>query len=257
MKKVLGLLVGVLFLGSCHRPEPNYEGVLMTDYGRNGIESFKVVTGAQGILGPGTELYQVPMFEQKADVDAVRVSAKDAGVFTIDPSYSYQVTRTKGPNIVLNYKHLGTGDGFLDNVEENVLNKLVTDTFREEARNYTTDSLMNNLNTFEKRVEKALTIKFTNKFFTLNTLTSGLTPPKSMAEAIEARNNAIQKANQVRNELETSKLYQEKARIDAETDRIKSAGLTKEVLQQKWIEAIRTSENRIIITDGRTPIILN
>lgn len=257
MKKVLGLLVGVLFLGSCHRPEPNYEGVLMTDYGRNGIESFKVVTGAQGILGPGTELYQVPMFEQKADVDAVRVSAKDAGVFTIDPSYSYQVTRTKGPNIVLNYKHLGTGDGFLDNVEENVLNKLVTDTFREEARNYTTDSLMNNLNTFEKRVEKALTIKFTNKFFTLNTLTSGLTPPKSMAEAIEARNNAIQKANQVRNELETSRLYQEKARIDAETDRIKSAGLTKEVLQQKWIEAIRTSENRIIITDGRTPIILN
>lgn len=257
MKKVLGLLVGVLFLGSCHRPEPNYEGVLMTDYGRNGIESFKVVTGAQGILGPGTELYQVPMFEQKADVDAVRVSAKDAGVFTIDPSYSYQVTRTKGPNIVLNYKHLGTGDGFLDNVEENVLNKLVTDTFREEARNYTTDSLMNNLNTFEKRVEKALTTKFSNKFFTLNTLTSGLTPPKSMAEAIEARNNAIQKANQVRNELETSKLYQEKARIDAETDRIKSAGLTKEVLQQKWIEAIRTSKNRIIITDGRTPIILN
>jgi hypothetical protein len=57
--------------------------------------------------------------------------------------------------------------------------------------------------------------------------------------------------------LETSKLYQEKARIDAETDRIKSAGLTKEVLQQKWIEAIRTSNNRIIITDGRTPIILN
>ena len=257
MKKVLALLVGGLFLVSCHRPEPNYEGVLMTDYGRNGIESFKVVTGAQGILGPGTELYQVPMFEQKADVDAVRVSAKDAGVFTIDPSYSYQVTRTKGPNIVLNYKHLGTGDGFLDNVEENVLNKLVTDTFREEARNYTTDSLMNNLNTFEKRVEKALTIKFSNKFFTLNTLTSGLTPPKSMAEAIEARNNAIQKANQVRNELETSKLYQEKARIDAETDRIKSAGLTKEVLQQKWIEAIRTSKNRVIITDGRTPIILN
>lgn len=257
MKKVLVLLFGGLFLVSCHRPEPNYEGVLMTDYGRNGIESFKVVTGAQGILGPGTELYQVPMFEQKADVDAVRVSAKDAGVFTIDPSYSYQVTRTKGPNIVLNYKHLGTGDGFLDNVEENVLNKLVTDTFREEARNYTTDSLMNNLNTFEKRVEKALTIKFSNKFFTLNTLTSGLTPPKSMAEAIEARNNAIQKANQVRNELETSKLYQEKARIDAETDRIKSAGLTKEVLQQKWIEAIRTSKNRVIITDGRTPIILN
>jgi hypothetical protein len=108
---------------SCNRPEPNYEGVLMTDYGRNGIESFKVVTGAQGPLGPGSELYQVPMFEQKSDVDAVRVSAKDAGIFTVDPTYTYQVTRTKGPNVVLNYKHLGTGDEFLDNVENNVLNK--------------------------------------------------------------------------------------------------------------------------------------
>jgi hypothetical protein len=30
------------------------------------------------------------MFEQKADCDAIRVSAKDAGLFTIDPSYTYQ-----------------------------------------------------------------------------------------------------------------------------------------------------------------------
>jgi hypothetical protein len=242
---------------SCNRPEPNYEGVLMTDYGRNGIESFKVVTGAQGPLGPGSELYQVPMFEQKSDVDAVRVSAKDAGIFTVDPTYTYQVTRTKGPNVVLNYKHLGTGDEFLDNVENNVLNKLVTDTFREEARNYTTDSLMNNLGAFEKSVEVILAKKFENKFFTLNTLTSGLTPPKSMANAIEARNNTIQKTNDVRNQLEQSKILQEKAKIDAETNRIKAQGLDSKILQQQWIEAIRYSKNKIIITDGKTPVILN
>jgi hypothetical protein len=240
-----------------NRPEPNYEGVLMTNYGRNGIESFEVVTGAQGPLFFGSQLYEVPMFEQKSDVDAVKITAKDAGKFTVDPSYTYQVTRTKGPNIILNYKHLGTGEGFLDNVESNVLNKLVTDAYREEARNYTTDSLMNNLNTFEKQVEDNLRAKFTSKFFTLNTLTSGLTPPKSMGDAIEARNNAIQKANEVKNQLETSKMLLEKARIDAETNRVQSAGLTKEVLQQQYIEAIRNSRNRIIITDGKTPVILN
>jgi hypothetical protein len=43
------------------------------------------------------------MFEQKADCDAIRVSAKDAGLFTIDPSYTYQATRGKAPSIVLNY----------------------------------------------------------------------------------------------------------------------------------------------------------
>lgn len=257
MKKLFSILTLTLVLMSCNRPEPNYEGVLMTDYGRNGIESFKVVTGAQGLLGPGSELYQVPMFEQKADVDAVRVSAKDAGIFTIDPSYTYQVTRTKGPNVVLNYKHLGAGSEFLDNVENNVLNKLVTDTYREIARNYTTDSLMNNLGSFEKEVEVVLQEKFANKFFTLNTLTSGLTPPKSMADAIENRNNAVQQANMVKNELETSKMYLEKAKIDAETNRMKSSGLTKEVLTEKYIEMLKVTKNKVYITDGKTPVILN
>lgn len=256
MKRLIIIAIAFIGLTSCNRPEPNYEGVLMTDYGRNGLESFKTVTGAQGILGPGTELYQVPMFEQKADCDTVKVSAKDAGTFTVDPSYTYQATRGQAPSIVLNYKHLGTGDDFLKNVESNTLDKLVTDSFREEARLYTTDSLMNNLGGFEKNVEVILGQKFSKKGFTLNTLTSGLAPPTSMADAIENRNNSIQKANQVKNELETSRMYLEKAKIDAETNRMKSSGLTKEVLQQEWIEAIRTSKNRIIITDGKTPVIL-
>lgn len=257
MKKLLLLLMLSISLISCNRPEPNYEGVLMTDYGRNGIESFKVVTGAQGPLGPGSELYQVPMFEEKGDCDPVRVSARDAGIFMVDPSYTYQTTRTKGPNIVLNYKHLGTGREFFDNIENNVLNKIVVDAFRERARFYTTDSLMNNLGQFETEVEEDLKIKFYNKFFTLNTLTSGLTPPSSMADAIEARNNAIQKANEVKNQLETSRMLLEKAKIDAETNKVQSIGLTREVLTQQYIEAIRNSKNRIIITDGKTPIMLN
>jgi len=257
MKKVL-LIIAIAFitLTSCNRPEPNFEGVLMTNYGRDGLSSFTTVTGAQGPMWFGSELYQVPMFEQKADCDAVRVSAKDAGIFTVDPSYTYNATRGQAPSIVLNYKHLGTGDEFLDNVEKSTLNKLVTDSFREEARLYTTDSLMNNLGDFEKNVENVLINKFSKKGFTLNTLTSGLTPPKSMANAIENRNNAVQKANQVKNELETSKMYLEKAKIDAETNRMKSGGLTKEVLTQQYIEMMRNSRNRIIITDGKTPIIL-
>ena len=257
MKKLL--IIGIAILGlltSCNRPEPNYEGVLMTDYGRNGLESFKTVTGAQGPLMPGSELYQVPMFEQKADCDAVRVSARDAGIFTVDPSYTYNATRGQAPSIVLNYKHLGTGDEFLKTIENNTLDKLVTDSFREEARLYTTDSLMNNLGDFEKAVETVLIAKFSKKGFTLNTLTSGLTPPQSMANAIEERNNAVQQANQVKNELETSRMLLEKAKIDAETNRTKSSGLTKEVLAQQYIQALRDTDNKVIITDGRTPIIL-
>lgn len=257
MRNLLFLLV-LFGLIACNRPEPNYEGVLMTDYGRNGIESFKVVTGAQGILGPGSELYEVPMWEQTGDPPVVDITTKDAGTFTVDPAYTYSPTRGKGPNIVLEYKNYNVNypDDFFDAVELNILNKRVTDAYREEARTYTTDSLMNNLAGFEESVEKRLIEEFKIKHFDLTTLTSGLKPPASMTKAVEERNKAIQEANRVKNELETSRMLLEKAKIDAETNRVKSNGLTKEVLQELWIDAIKNSTNKVIITDGRTPVII-
>ena len=259
MKKMIFLFSVIASLVGCNRPEPNYEGVLMTEYGRNGINSFKIVTGAQGILGPGSELYQVPMWEQAGDPDIVEITAKDAGVFTVDPSYTYTPIRGKGAEIVFNYKNYRIQDPetFFDNVEANVLNKRVTDAYREEARNYTTDSLMNNLGKFELSVQRRLKEEFKTKFFDLTTLTSGLKPPASMLKAVEDRNKAIQEANRVKNELETSRMLLEKAKIDAETNKVQSVGLTKEILMQQYIEMLGKTSNKVIITDGRTPVILN
>ena len=258
MKKMIFLFSVIASLVGCNRPEPNYEGVLMTEYGRNGINSFKIVTGAQGMLGPGSELYQVPMWEQAGDPDVVEITAKDAGVFTIDPSYTYTPIRGKGAEIVFNYKNYRIQDPetFFDNVEANVLNKRVTDAYREEARNYTTDSLMNNLGKFELSVQSRLKEEFKTKFFDLTTLTSGLKPPASMLKAVEDRNKAIQEANRVKNELETSRMLLEKAKIDAETNKVQSVGLTREILMQQYIEMLGKTSNKVIITDGRTPVIL-
>ena len=258
MKKMIILFSVIASLVGCNRPEPNYEGVLMTEYGRNGINSFKIVTGAQGLLGPGSELYQVPMWEQAGDPDIVEITAKDAGVFTVDPSYTYTPIRGKGAEIVFNYKNYRIQDPetFFDNVEANVLNKRVTDAYREEARNYTTDSLMNNLGKFELSVQSRLKEEFKTKFFDLTTLTSGLKPPASMLKAVEDRNKAIQEANRVKNELETSRMLLEKAKIDAETNKVQSVGLTREILMQQYIEMLGKTSNKVIITDGRTPVIL-
>ena len=258
MKKMIFLFSVIASLVGCNRPEPNYEGVLMTEYGRNGINSFKIVTGAQGMLGPGSELYQVPMWEQAGDPDVVEITAKDAGVFTVDPYYTYTPIRGKGAEIVFNYKNYRIQDPetFFDNVEANVLNKRVTDAYREEARNYTTDSLMNNLGKFELSVQKRLKEEFKTKFFDLTTLTSGLKPPASMLKAVEDRNKAIQEANRVKNELETSRMLLEKAKIDAETNKVQSVGLTREILMQQYIEMLGKTSNKVIITDGRTPVIL-
>jgi len=259
MKSFKFLAIFSLFaiLTSCNRVQPNYEGVLMTGYGRNGRADFNVVTGSQGMLGPGSELYQVPMFEQKADPAEVNLTARDAGTFTVDPSLTYQAIRTKGADIIFNYKHVGIDDEgtIMDNIEVAVLNALVTNAYREEARNFTTDSLMNNLNAFEHQVEMRLKKDFEAKYFTLTALTSGLKPPASMAKAIESRNNAKQQAEQVKNELEVARMNLEKAKIEAEANKVRTSGLSQQNLTEQWIEAIKTTQNKVIITDGKTPII--
>lgn len=243
----------------CNRPEPNYEGVLMENCGKNGLEDFKVVTGSQGVLGPCSELYQVPMFEQKANPDELGVTTNDGGYYKVDPQFTYEAIRGKGPEICFNYKHINPKDqdAFMDNIEVNILNPLVLNAYREEARNFSTDSLLRNVAKFELAVETRLKKEFEAKFFHLLTLSSGLRPPESMIKAIESRNNTIQQAEQAKNELEVAKMQLEKAKIERQTDLEKSKGLTKEILQDKWIDAIRNTQNKVIITDGKTPVIIN
>lgn len=260
VKTLFAILLVIATMSSCgNNVKPNFEGVLMQNYGRGGVSDFKVQTGKAGWLWWGETLYQVPMWEQKADPSPIEIGTKDAGTFVVDPTFTYQAIRGKGVNIIFNYRHVGVDDEqtIMDNIEINVLNSLVTDAYRETSRKFTTDSLMNNMNTFERAVEERLEKKFITKFFELKNLTSGLKPPKSMIDAIERTNTAKQKTEQLKKELEGSKIRQEKERIDAETNRIRNAGLTKELLTEQWIEAIRNTQNKVIITDGKVPLMIN
>lgn len=259
------LVLAVAFIGlfsacNTNAVKPNYEGVLQKNYGRNGKSDFKIVTGKQGWLWFGEDLYQVPMFEQKGDPKPIHVLTKDASQFTVDPSYTYRAMQGKGVDIIFNYRHVGIADAetIMDNVENAVLNIMITNAYREEARNFSTDSLMNNMNLYERNVEKRLTTEFEAKFFTLTpgSLTSGLTPPPSLADAINQRNRVKESVNTARNELDVAKMRLEKARIEKEENLVRASGLDAKVLQEQWIEAIRNTSNKVIITDGRTPIIL-
>lgn len=243
----------------CNRPEPNFEGVLMENCGKNGIADFRLVTGSQGVLGPCSELYQVPMFEQKADAPELGVTTRDGGYYKVDPQFTYEAIRGKGADICFNYKHINPADqkGFMDNIETNILNPLVLNAYREEARTFSTDSLLKNVAKYELAVETRLKSEFNSKFFNMLTLSSGLRPPESMIKAIENRNNTVQQAEQAKNELEVARMRLEKAKIERQTDLVKSEGLTREILQDKWIDAIRNTTNKVIITDGKTPVIIN
>lgn len=259
MKRTSTLLaaVALTFFTSCNRVQPNYEGILVKNWGRTFPNDYQSVTGAQGILWFGTTLYQVPMTQEQGKTIETKVQTKDAGVFTCDPQYFYHPLRGHGAAIIYNYrKYDANGADFMDNIEKAILDNVAIATYKENAWNYTTDSLMTHQKEFESVVQASLSKKFEALHFGLEYSISNLIPPESMTKAIEARNNAIQQAEQVKNELQTSKNLLEKARIDAETNAVQSRGLTKEILTQQWIEAIKTTQNKVIITDGKTPVML-
>lgn len=247
---ILGLMI-LFVLTSCEWVKPEYEGVLMENCGKNGLSDFKIVSGKVNTMGFCTELIKVPMFEQPGDVTAMEVTTKDGGVFDIDPSYVYSAQRGKGPEIAFTYRQFSDTDDFLDQIESNILNRRVVNVYREEARNFTTDSLMRNLNLYEQLVTQRLKLDFDGAFFTLKEVTSGLTPPESLRLAIERRNEMVLDGERVRQqlekekailaiELEKAKSKVEIARLEAQANLERDKGLTdnvlKEMLYKGWIE---------------------
>lgn len=55
-------LIAVVLLPSCERVAPNYAGVLMENFGKNGKSDYTVVSGRVSTIAAGTELFQVPLY---------------------------------------------------------------------------------------------------------------------------------------------------------------------------------------------------
>jgi len=82
MRKIAIFIGLVVSLSSCERVAPNYYGVLMENYGKEGKTDYSKQQGRVNTLGAGTELFQVPAFEQRAsftnedNTDRVKESKK-------------------------------------------------------------------------------------------------------------------------------------------------------------------------------------
>lgn len=126
MKKVLFLAVAVIaLLSSCDRVAPNYYGVLMENYGKEGKSDYSKQQGRVVTISPGTELFQVPAFEQRAEFTqedndgnvakrTLQLKASDNTQFTASPLYSYKVLPDKVVDLVFQNSRLGSsGDEFM------------------------------------------------------------------------------------------------------------------------------------------------
>ena len=108
-------LLATIILSSCERVAPNYYGVLMEDYGKNGKSDYSLQQGRVNTSGPGVELFQVPAFEQRANFgdQILHLKASDNTEFSAKPLYSFKVMKEKVVDLVFENSRLGSGDDFM------------------------------------------------------------------------------------------------------------------------------------------------
>lgn len=206
-------------------------------------------TTNEGIIwkSPIDKVNKINIKVQKYENDnALDTSTKDMQVVNnIKVAINYQIDGTKA---VALYKTVGK------KYEQIVLEPAIQETVKGVISKYTSEELVT------KRSEISLNINAT-----LNEKLSqyGI---KSVAVSInnfdfsEAYNQAIEKKAVAEQEVQTSKNQLEKAKIDAETKKVKAQGdakanevlnktLTKEILIEKWIEKWN-GETPKVSTDG-------
>jgi len=240
-KLLLFMLLAVsLTFSSCERVAPNYAGVLMENYGKAGKSDFSIVTGRVfTAFSLGTELFTVPLWEQRAGYEKVS-TLKDADntELYVTPKYSYKVQKDRVIDLVFNNSNLGSGNDFMVSLENNVLESRIYDIIKEEAKSSPTDSLMQkggNLK-FEKIIQSKVEKAFNEIGITLITFSTNLDYGDKVKKKIENRNEVNTNVTVIDQQIIEQKKKNELAELQTQEKLIQSRGITEEILKQQAIE---------------------
>lgn len=254
MKKITMFLALITFIGmSCTRVAPNYYGVLMENYGKSGKSDYTKVSGRVNTAGWGTELFQVPAWEQRGSFgkddnsgESIKLKASDNTEFTSKPIYSYKVIESRVVDLVFNNSRLGSGNDFLSSLEDNVLEPRILDLMKEESRKYSTDTLMASGGSllFEKRVEKVIKEYFEQSGLQLVSYSSNLDFSEKVKDKINTRNEVNTNISVLDQQIAEQKKRNELEALKSEQNLIRTKGITPALLQQQFIEK----------WDGKTPL---
>jgi hypothetical protein len=246
MKKlILVLAIAAFAFTSCERVAPNWYGVLMENYGKSGKSDYSRQQGRVPTWSPGTELFQVPAWEQRGAFQnddgtdkLLKLKASDNTEFTSKPVYSYKAIETKVVDLVFQNSRLGSGDGFMRALEDNVLEPRIYDIIKEESRKYTTDTLMAQGGSllFEQRVQEIVKKSFELAGLELISFSSNLDFSEKVKTKIDTRNEVNTNISVIDQQITEQKKKNELAELQAQEDIIRSRGITPQILEQKAID---------------------
>jgi hypothetical protein len=220
----------------------------MENYGKSGKSDYSLQSGRVNVMSPGTELFQVPAWEQRANFEdkVLHLKAADNTEFTSRPLYAYRIIKNRVVDVVFNNSQLGSGGEFMKKLEDNILETKIYDLMKEESRNYTTDELMANGGSlrFEKAIQILVDSAFNQSGLELTTLSCQLDFSDKVKAKIDSRNEVNTNISVIDQQITEQKKRNELAELKALENIILSKGLTDKVLLQQFIEK----------WDGKTPL---
>lgn len=266
MKKLFILMSLSLLIYSCTRVAPNYYGVLMENFGKSGKSDYSKQQGQVGTMSAGTELFQVPAFEQRAKFTnedgtdrVLKLKAADNTEFSAKPLYSYKAIESKVVDLVFQNARLGSGESFMSSLEDNVLEPHIYDIIKEESRKYITDTLMANGGSlrFENKVQELVRKSFEEKGLELITFSANLDFSDKVKSKIDSRNEVNTNISVIDQQIIEQKKRNELAMLIAEENIILSRGITPQLLQQQFIEAWKETKQPLYFAPPALQLLLN
>jgi regulator of protease activity HflC (stomatin/prohibitin superfamily) len=231
----LALLASFFCFFSCERIDAGHEGILVELYGSDrGVNDVSLVTGMVTYNPFTQQIYEYPTFVQTVDYPSFTINAKDGSEFKVDPTISLKIIDGHAAPIFRKYRK------DISDIINGPLFNHVRDAFRIQLNKFTTDEIVSMRDSLEKAVEKQLNTTLNREGFQLEQLTSGLTYPKTIVEAVNAKNKAIQEAQKAENEVKVAQAQAMKlivaAKAEKEANELRQQALTPAILEQMWID---------------------
>lgn len=268
------VIVFIVMFWSCERVAPNYQGVLMENYGKNGKSDFSLQKGKVWVAAPGTELFQVPLWEQRGvfkNEDGsdriLHLKSADNTEFSSRPMYSFKAIESRCVDIVFENKQLSSNDDFMEALMDNILETKIYDIMKEVSKTYTTQSLMETITLsdgtttsgslkYEKAVESILKKEFETKGLELMTFSCQLEFTEAVTKKIDSRNEVNTNVQVIDQKIIEQTKQLELSRITAEIEMVplviaKRNGVLDEYIKLKAYEAWTITKQPIY---GNSPI---
>ena len=242
-------IIFTVALTSCTRIDAGHEGIKVNLYGdKKGVDEISLVTGWVYYNPLTTKVYEYPTFVQTVDYPPFTVNAKGGLAFTMDPTVSIRIESGKTPEIFQKYRLQ------LNEILNTTLYTVVVNACRIQINKFTPDEITSNRDSVEQRIEDQLRAELGAENFYLERLTTGLTYPSSIQEAIAAKDKATQDALRVQRELEIVEAEAQKKIVAAEAEKkaneLRTKALTPAILQQQWIEKWSGDVPKVITSDN-------